>query len=180
MEESLKTLSQCSLWREHLLIFVCLGTKRFSFDRLITKLDELVENGQITEDVIVQLGHTNYVPKYLKYKRFMSPEEYEDYLYKASLIISHGGTGAIVKALKAHKQVIAVPRLEKYGEHSDDHQLQIVTFFEENGYVYRVDHMDELLSVIENIQEYPIKKRFKGDGRIVNIIDEYIQNTSVF
>lgn len=174
MEKFVKTLPECCLWGEYILIFVCLGTKRFSFDRLVKKLDDLVENRCITEEVIGQIGHTNYTPKHFKYERFMSAEKFEDNVNSADLILTHGGTGAIVKALKAGKQTIAIPRLEKYYEHSDDHQLQIVDFFESNGYVSRVDEMEKLEITIKELQRNPIKKKFKGQGNIVEIIDEFI------
>ena len=38
-------------------------------------------------------------------------------------------TGAIIGAVKQGKKTIAVPRLSKYGEHVDDHQVQIVEQF---------------------------------------------------
>lgn len=157
------------------MIFVCLGTKRFSFNRLLEELDNLIEQNKIDNDVLAQIGQSTYIPKNYKYKRFMDPDEYENNVNKADIVITHGGTGAIVKALKAEKQIIAVPRLEKYGEHSDDHQLQIVSFFSENGYVHRVDQMTELMPAIENLTENPIMNFFSSEGKIVEIIEEFIQ-----
>ena len=50
---------------------------------------------------------------------------------KANIVITHGGTGAIIGAVKKGKKVIAVPRLAKYGEHVDDHQLQLIKKFDD-------------------------------------------------
>ena len=50
---------------------------------------------------------------------------------KANIVITHGGTGAIIGAVKKGKKVIAVPRLAKYGEHVDDHQLQLIKQFDD-------------------------------------------------
>ncbi|QKY70304.1 glycosyltransferase [Lentibacillus sp. CBA3610] len=105
----------------------------------------------------------------------MPADKYDHAVNNASLVITHGGTGAIIKALKAHKQVVAIPRREKYGEHSDDHQLQIVDFFSGNGYVIKVDDVSELEGSIQSLFENPIKKRFKGKGNIIEIIDDFIK-----
>lgn len=169
----IRILSECYLRGEYILIFVCLGTKRFSFNRLLKEIDKLVKEGKVKE-VFAQIGQSTYTPQHFKFKRFITAEEYDTQVKKSDLIITHGGTGAIVKALKADKQIIAIPRLEKYGEHSDDHQLQIVDFFESNGYIRRVDYTKNLESTINNIQISPITKSFNGKGNIVDIIDEFI------
>lgn len=156
------------------MIFVCLGTKRFSFDRLIKKIDVLVKEEKIKEQVFAQLGHTVYTPKHFKYVRFLSSIEYEKNVQQANIIITHGGTGAIIKGLKAEKQIIGVPRREKFEEHSDDHQLQIVDFFEKNSFILRVDNMDDLLNTIDLIKQKPIRKKFKSEGKVIEIINEFI------
>lgn len=159
------------------MIFVCLGTKRFSFNRLLKKIDELVEDKIIEDRVIAQIGHSTYEPKNYKYKRFMDLNEYDSHVNEAKLVITHGGTGAIIRALKANKQVIAVPRLAKYEEHSDDHQLQIVNHFFDEGYIYKVDNPSELEIALQKIKRSPITKKFSGSGNIIEILDEFIKET---
>ena len=46
------------------------------------------------------------------------------------MVITHGGTGVIIGAVKQGKKVIAVPRLASYGEHVDDHQVQLLREFD--------------------------------------------------
>ena len=159
------------------MIFDCLGTKRFSFNRLLKKIDELVEDKIIEDRVIAQIGHSTYEPKNYKYKRFMDLNEYDSHVNEAKLVITHGGTGAIIRALKANKQVIAVPRLAKYEEHSDDHQLQIVNHFFDECYIYKVDNPSELEIALQKIKRSPITKKFSGSGNIIEILDEFIKET---
>ena len=175
MEKSLEALSKCCLWREYLLIFVCLGTKRFSFNRLLKELDRLVEKGAVKDSLVAQIGHSTYKPKNYEYKSFMDLDEYNAYVNEADLIITHGGTGAIIRALKAEKQVIAVPRLAKYEEHSDNHQLQIIDHFFKEGYIYKVQNPSELETALNKVRIKPIKKKFSGGGNIINILDQYIK-----
>lgn len=111
------------------MIFVTLGSQKFQFDRLLRKLDELIENGTITEPVFAQTGHSTYVPKHFEAEAFMDRDAFSATMDKADTVITHAGTGAIIGAVKKGKKTIAVPRLSRYGEHVDDHQLQIVEQF---------------------------------------------------
>ena len=42
------------------MILVMLGTQNNSFHRLLEKIDQLVEDGKINGEVIVQAGYTKY------------------------------------------------------------------------------------------------------------------------
>lgn len=52
-------------------------------------------------------------------------EEMVSLVQRASLVVSHCGIGSLYMMLEYRKQVIFVPRVARYGEFSDDHQLQI-------------------------------------------------------
>lgn len=159
------------------MIFVCLGSQQYPFDRLLKKLDELKGAGKIREEIFAQIGSSNYIPEFYSWERFITQEVYEKKLDEASMVISHGGTGAIVKALKKGKKVIAIPRQAKYGEHADDHQFQIVDFMYENGYVYKVVEMSELQGTIDQAMADTRQKTFASTGNIVEIIEEFIDRS---
>lgn len=111
------------------MIFVTLGSQKFQFDRLLQKIDRLIEDGVIQEPVFAQTGHSTYAPKHFETEAFMDRDAFAATMDKADTVITHAGTGAIIGAVKKGKKTIAVPRLSKYGEHVDDHQLQIVEQF---------------------------------------------------
>ena len=113
------------------MIFITLGSQKFQFNRLLKAIDELVEQGKIKEEVFAQIGYSDYQPINYKYKQFLDRDEFAAMEGKADIVITHGGTGAIIGAVKKGKKVIAVPRLAKYGEHVDDHQLQLLKEFED-------------------------------------------------
>lgn len=117
------------------MIFVTLGSQKFQFNRLLKEIDELVEKGIIEEKVFAQIGYSDYIPKYYNFKDFLSREEFLQYEEIADIVITHGGTGAIIGAVKKEKKVIAVPRLARYGEHVDDHQLQLIEQFDGMGLI---------------------------------------------
>ena len=113
------------------MIFVTLGSQKFQFNRLLKELDRLVESGVISDEIFAQTGYSDYVPQHYSYKNFLNRDEFAEYTKKCDIFITHGGTGAIIGAVKKGKKVIAVPRLAKYGEHVDDHQLQLIRQFDE-------------------------------------------------
>ena len=82
-----------------------------------------------------------------------------------------------MKALNENKKVISVTRLEKYGEHINDHQIQNNEAFGMNGYVLPVFEMDELKNAIIKIQTGKDKLRKwenKDPMAIINMIDNFI------
>ena len=47
------------------MIFVTLGSQKFQFDRLLRKIDELIDIGVITDEVFAQIGASTYIPQML-------------------------------------------------------------------------------------------------------------------
>lgn len=131
------------------MILVTLGTQKQPFTRLL----DAIENANIKDEIIVQAGHTKYLSNKMKVFDFISYEEMDKLVDKADIIITHGGTGSIVGPLKKHKKIIAVPRLNKYGEHVDDHQIQIVDMFADVGYIMKYDDGDDLEKIISEIKK---------------------------
>ena len=142
------------------MIFVCIGSRDYQFNRLLKEIDKLVNAGVITEKVIAQIGVSEYEPQHYEWYRFLDKTVFEKYQTDASLIISHGGTGALIGALKKGKQVIAVPRLAKYSEHIDDHQIQISEVLDKNGYLRMVLEMEKLGETILLSNTLPITKKY--------------------
>jgi len=144
-----------------LMILVTLGTQKQSFTRLL----DYIENSTIKEEIIVQAGHTKYKSKKMKIFSFIDYKEMNEYIKKANLIITHGGTGSIITPLKLGKKVIACARKQEHGEHVDNHQEQLVDIFAEEGYILKIEENN--LDLI-----YKESKKFKPK--------KYISNTENF
>ena len=157
------------------MIFVCVGSRDYQFNRLLKALDELVEAGRITDEIVAQTGSSEYEPKHYTWYRFLDQDVFKDYQQKADLIISHGGTGALVGALKKGKQVIAVPRLARFGEHIDDHQTQVCGVLTEEGYLRQVLDMADLGAVIQQCRVDPIIKKYDKPSNVLPIIEAKLQ-----
>lgn len=161
------------------MIFVTVGSRGYPFNRLFEKLDALYEDGTLEESMFAQIGTSTYKPKNFDYKDFITPEEFDEKINGASIVVSHGASGSIMKALNAGKKVIAVTRLEKYGEHINDHQIQNNEAFSSNGYVLMADlELNDLGECFKKIYEKRDELRpWKNQDplAIVKMIDSFIQ-----
>jgi len=157
------------------MIFVTLGTQDKGFPRLLDAIEKEIENGTIKEKVIVQAGLTKYESDDMEIIDLIPAQEFEDYVEKADLIITHGGAGSILTAIKHHKKVISAARLSKYKEHTNDHQKQIVREFAKDGYIMELRDFNKLGKLIEKSKTF-IPKRFESNtSNIIKIISEYIE-----
>ena len=53
-------------------------------------------------------------------------DKFSELISQCDILITHGGVGSILTGLNNNKKVIAAPRLKKYNEHQNDHQLEII------------------------------------------------------
>lgn len=156
------------------MIFITVGSQKFQFNRLLKEIDKLVGEKKITEEVFAQTGYSDYEPKNYKFKKFLDRDEFSNIMSKCDKVITHGGTGAIIGAVKQGKKVIAVPRIEEYGEHVDDHQLQIISEFEKMGFIKSVDKIEHLNKLINKIENYKFNEYTSNTKIIIESIDNFL------
>lgn len=158
------------------MIFVTVGSQKFQFDRLLKEIDRLIDEKKITEEVFAQIGYSDYKPKNYKYKVFLDRDEFADIMSKCDKVITHGGTGAIIGAVKKEKKVIVVPRLVEFQEHVDDHQLQIMNEFNKMEFILGInDNISTLEKAIEESKNRVFKKYYSNTSKIIDSIEEYIR-----
>lgn len=105
-----------------------------------------------------------------------SEDEINNLIKQANFIITHGGVGSIMTSLKHGKKVIAVPRKSEYKEHVNNHQIQIIEEFNNNGSVIGINSVDDLEEAIKRIDSFIPQKYVSKDKNIINIIQSYIEN----
>lgn len=105
------------------MILVTVGTHTDGFCRVVEAMDRIAV--QIDEEVVMQIGTTPYRPHTARWFTFTTQKEMEALCEQARVIVSHAGAGSILTALRHKKPLIVIPRLQKYGEHIDDHQLEL-------------------------------------------------------
>ncbi len=157
------------------MILVTLGTQDKGFERLLRQVDEEIKKGNIKEKVVVQAGCTKYESPNMEIFDLIPADQFDDLVSKARLIITHAGAGSILSAVKKGKVVIAAPRLKKYREHTNDHQLQIAKEFAEDGYILELRDFQKLGKLLEKSKTFKPKKFVSNTPNMVKLISDYIE-----
>ena len=180
-----------------ILIFVTLGTQDKSFERLLDAVQKQIDLGNIKDEVIVQSGYTKFKSKDMKIFDLVNRDKFDEYMSDCSLLITHGGVGSIIGGLNHGKKVIAAARLKKYKEHTNDHQIQIIEAFSNEGYILSLDDFlvnypksekilkDKIKSTSYEILELILLANLKQDKLVeqqliiskINMLDFYFEES---
>jgi UDP-N-acetylglucosamine transferase subunit ALG13 len=132
------------------MILLTVGTQ-LPFDRLVELVDRLAIKHQI--QVKAQIGKSGYQSRQMEIQSFFTPDEMERAFKEASVVISHAGMGSIINCLRFKKPMIIYPRMAKYGEHRNDHQLDTLESFSNIQGIYPAKNEDEFERFIFNIDK---------------------------
>lgn len=159
------------------MILVTLGTQDKKFYRLLDAIDEQIKNGNIKDEVIVQAGcSADYKSNHMKIFDLIPFDEFDDLIQKCDLLITHGGVGSITTGLKYSKKIIAAPRLKKYNEHTNDHQIQIIENFNNAGYLKALFDFKDLGVILKQMDKFKPKKYKSNHMRFVKLIEDIVNN----
>lgn len=106
------------------MIFITVGTHEQPFDRLLKCIDQMVEKGEINEEIVCQKGYTDYEPKNYKAEKLISYEQMQENIEKARVVVTHGGPASFIAPLSIGKIPVVVPRKKDFNEHVNNHQLE--------------------------------------------------------
>lgn len=124
------------------MIFLTVGTQ-LPFDRLVTVVNEFsIANPEVK--IVGQVGHTKVKDLNFEYYESLSISEFEFFFNQAEAVISHAGMGTILTALTSGKGLFMMPRLHKYQEHRNDHQLGTLEKFINKAFCYGFSSLAEL------------------------------------
>ena len=153
------------------MIFIAVGTQKQKFKRLF----DLIENSKFLEgkEIIAQAGYSKYNSDKIKMYDFMPQEDIDKYIQNSEFIICHGGVGTIFEALKYNKKILVVPRLKKYKEHKNDHQIEICNELQRCGYLLYLNEDEDIDDKLDLLQKKEFKK-YTRDDNCINILKSVI------
>ena len=160
------------------MIFLTVGTQ-FPFDRLVKAVDHAVEAEQLDEEIYAQVGDSSYHPRNFEATAYMDKRLFDEYVEKASGIISHAGMGSITIVLSCSKPLLVMPRLKKYGEVVNDHQLDIASRFEELGYLLVAHGKDGLPEKMQQLKTFVPRERETQPEAVSERIAQFLKALSV-
>lgn len=153
------------------MIFVTVGTQPNGFLRCLKEVEKLIETFNITEDMIAQIGKTDFETDKFKTIRFTSENEFKEYIQNASVVITHAGSGAIFNSIKAGKKAIAMARLHDFNEMADNHQTELVKKLSEGGYI--IDGTYSLIDAWPKLETF-VPRPNDFECNIVPTLDNWI------
>lgn len=155
------------------MIFITVGTHSSSFQRLLEKMDQFIIDRQIQEPIVAQIGHTTYVPRSYEHFTFCTREDFQKLIAQATAVVTHGGIGTILPAVRIGKLVIAVPRLSRFGEHNNDHQRDICLSLSGMGLIHTTEVLDEIPALLRT--RLRPTTRLPLQGTLANAIAERLR-----
>lgn len=166
------------------MIFVTVGTHEQPFNRLVQKVDELKKDGIIQDDVVIQTGFCTYEPLYCKWSKLLPYKAMIENVKSAKIVITHGGPSSFIMPLQVEKIPIVVPRIRKFNEHVNDHQVEfckavekrqgnIIVIDEIKDLGYTILHYDEIVqNMAGGVQSYNEVFCLKFEDMVNDLMNE--------
>jgi len=130
------------------LIFVTVGSE-LAFDRMLSVIDTWA--AECKEDVVAQIGPSELCPAYIRYKQFLSPDEFNQHVRDCSVMVAHAGMGSILTAMQQCRPIIIMPRRVKFLETRSDHQVATAEQLKHRAGIYAAMNESELKEQLEKI-----------------------------
>lgn len=156
------------------MIFITVGSQKFQFNRLLEAADKLAAEGKLGDSALAQTGYSDYIPAHIAYRPFLDRAEYEEKITSAEIVVTHGGTGAIINALKKGAKVIAVPRLARFGEHVDDHQAELTERFDKMGLIRACPDPAGLGDALDEVKTASFKRFESSTSSVIASIEAFL------
>lgn len=153
------------------MIFVTVGTQPNGFLRCLKEVEKLIDTYHITEEVVAQIGNTDFETSKFKTIPFTSVTEFDELISKATVVITHAGSGAIFGSIKAGKKIIAMARLHDFNEMADNHQTELIKKLSEGGYL--IDGTYSLVEAWPKLQVF-VPRGNDFECEIIEALDKYI------
>ena len=151
-----------------MLIYIIVGNDRRPFNRLLDKVVEITDDDDQIQ-VVVQNGHTpQFKRKNWTWHRFLDSKQHVENLIQCDLVISHAGAGTLIDCINHKKRPLLLPRLKKYGEHKNDHQIEIYNFALDRNFASSLSK-----DGIVRTDSFDVKQRYHFEPIIKYIMNKY-------
>lgn len=154
--------------------FVTVGNARQSFARMLNAVDCIA--GELPQPVVVQHGHTRFESRHCHAVPFIEMSDFERMVREADLVIMHAGGGGVMTAVMAGKIPVIMPRLSRYGEHVDDHQVENARALAASGRVVVAEAPEELGDAIARaLARQAMKREKNAEPPLVELVRESLE-----
>ena len=95
----------------------------------------------------------------------MNKEQFIEELKKINIKLSDEQ----IEKLNIYKECLI-----EYNEHTNDHQLEIMNEFYNQGYLLKLEEMKDLGKVLKEVETFKPKKYVSNNQNMIKIIEDYI------
>jgi UDP-N-acetylglucosamine transferase subunit ALG13 len=148
------------------MIFVTVGTNEAPFDRLVRAIDRL----PAAEEVVAQCGPSSHRPARAVRVDYLAFEELVELVRRARVVVTHAGAGSTMVALANSKRPVVVPRLQRYGEAVDDHQLPFARRLASRRLVTLVEDLAALPETVAAVRDGAVEASVVPDEGLVDVL----------
>jgi UDP-N-acetylglucosamine transferase subunit ALG13 len=124
-------------------VFITVGTNEAPFDRLLTAAATITG-----EPLVVQHGTSTVRPEGARCLDYVPFDQFDRLVEGARVIVTHAGIGSVAAALAHGRRPVVVPRLHRFGEAVDDHQVFFARQLEAAGLATVVDDVSTLGDIV--------------------------------
>jgi len=127
------------------VIFLTVGTAMF--DPLVKVMDKMVGDSIIKEPVVAQIGRGQYIPRNMRYFRFIKSlsKAYDS----ADIIVSTGGAGTTIECVTKGKRLVVVENTTLM----EGHQAQLIGEMARRGHLIWCRDPNSLEDCIEEARQ---------------------------
>ncbi|HEV7615134.1 MAG TPA: glycosyltransferase [Solirubrobacterales bacterium] len=125
------------------MIFATVGSTQIRFDRFTRALAALP-----AEQLFVQHGPMAAPAGAAQAVAYMQFPEVVESMERADTVVCHAGAGSILCALRAGHVPVVVPRLKRFQETVDDHQVEFSRALAAQGKVIAVEDPEQLAAAV--------------------------------
>ena len=156
------------------MILVTVGTTKIPFQRLLDEVADIIRSDKLNDKFIVQFGEGKF-PQLagVLTKNYFSFQQMQNFLKQADVIICHAGLGTIIQALSFGKKPIVVPRQKRFGEHVNDHEVEMTQFLAKKKLISGILNISDLKKVIFQAKKQKIIKKIQitSEKLIIHLIN---------
>jgi UDP-N-acetylglucosamine transferase subunit ALG13 len=116
----------------------------------------------------MQIGQGGYTPVNLPFFRFVP--SWDPYYERATLVIAHGGLATTMEVLQRGLPLVSASNSDRY----DNHQEDLLSAMDEQGYLVWCRRLDQLEQGIEAAQKGPLLRYEPYECEIGDVMGRYL------
>lgn len=155
--------------------FVTLGSHDQRFDRLLDLVDDATRRGVLPSPVVAQVGGSTGDRRTFATVAYLSPAAFAEQVQRASVVVTHGGAGAIATVLRSGARPLVLARRSDHHEHVDDHQRQLVGKLDRLGLVVDAAAGIDAQAVARTRDTQDAQAAFAGLPRLADALSVQLQ-----